>query len=64
MQRLPVNDFKWVDDLSEFYEGFIKGYNEKGKEEHFPEVNIQYPENLHNADDNLPFLPEIMNIEK
>ena len=28
-QKLPVNGFKWVKDLSEFDEGFIKSYNEK-----------------------------------
>ena len=27
-QKLPVNGFKWVEDLSEFDEGFIKSYNE------------------------------------
>ena len=26
-QKLPVNGFKWVDDLSEFNEDFIKSYN-------------------------------------
>ena len=28
-QRLPVNDFKWVGDISEFDESFIKSYNEE-----------------------------------
>ena len=26
-QKLPVNDFKWVEDFSEFDESFIKSYN-------------------------------------
>ena len=26
-QRLPVNDFKWVDEPSQFQEDFIKSYN-------------------------------------
>ena len=42
-------------DLSEFDEGFVKSYNEKSKE-----IAIQYPENLHNVLNNLPFLPERM----
>ena len=25
-QKLPVNDFKWVEDISEFNEDFIKSY--------------------------------------
>ena len=27
-QKLPVNAFKWVEDLSQFNENFIKSYNE------------------------------------
>ena len=27
-QKLPVNGFKWVNDLSRFNEDFIKNYNE------------------------------------
>ena len=27
-QRLPVNDFKWVEDFSEFDESFTKSYDE------------------------------------
>ena len=26
-QKLPVNDFKWVEGISEFDESFIKHYN-------------------------------------
>ena len=28
-ERLPVNDFKLVEDISEFDESFIKNYNQK-----------------------------------
>ena len=37
----------WVEDLSEFNEDFIKSYNEKSNEGCILEVDIQYPENLH-----------------
>ena len=40
-QKLPVNGFKWFEDLSEFDKGFIKSYNEKSKEGYFPEVDIR-----------------------
>ena len=63
-QKLPVNGFKQVEDLSEFDEGFIKCYNEKRKEGYFLEVDIQYPENLLNVQNNLRFLLERMNTEK
>ena len=42
-------------DLSEFDEGFIKSYNEKCKEGYFPEVDIQYPKNLNDVQNDLPF---------
>ena len=28
-QKLSVNDFKWVEDISEFDNIFLKGYNEE-----------------------------------
>ena len=46
-QKLPVNAFKWVVDISEFDEDFIKIYNEEIDEEQFLEVNIQCNEKLH-----------------
>ena len=48
---MPVNGFKLVEDLSEFDIQFL-------------EVDIQYSKNLHNVQDNLPFSPEGMKIEK
>ena len=61
---MQVNSFKWVEDLSEFDEGFIKSYNEKNKGEYFFEVDRQYPENLHNVQNDLAFLLERVKIEK
>ena len=29
-KKLPIDRFKWVDDLSMFTEDFIKSYNEEG----------------------------------
>ena len=56
LQRLPVNEFKWVEDTSEFNEDFIKRYNH--------ESDVQYIEKLHDLHNDLPFLPERMKIEK
>ena len=50
--------------LSEFNEYFIKNYNEESDEEYFLEVDVQYSENLHHLNNDLPFLPETMKIEK
>ena len=63
-QKLPVNHFKWVQDVSEFDENFIKNYNEKSKEGYFFEVDVEYPKKLHELLNNLPFLQERMDIEK
>ena len=50
--------------ISEFDENFIKSYNDERDEGYFFEVHIQYQENLHNLDNDLLFLTEIMKIEK
>ena len=34
-QNLPVKTFKWVEDISEFDESFIKSYNEESNEGYF-----------------------------
>ena len=55
-QKLSVKSFKWVEGLSEFDEDFIKRDNGKNKEGYFLEVDLHYPQNLHNAQNDLPFL--------
>ena len=62
-QKLSLNGFKWAEDLSDFDQGFIISYNEKSKEGYFI-FDIQYLKNLQNIRNDLPFLPERMNIEK
>ena len=41
-QKLPVNGFKWAEELSEFDERFIKNYDEYINKEYFLEVDIEY----------------------
>ena len=41
-QKLLVNGFEQVENLSEFDEGFVKSYNEKSKEGYFLEIDIHY----------------------
>ena len=52
---MPGNNFKWVEDTSEFDESFINNYNEKRDEWYFFEVDVQYPKNLHKLQNDLPF---------
>ena len=54
-QKLPVNDFKWVKEISKFHESFIKSYNEESGQGYILEVDPQYPEKLHNLHNDLPF---------
>ena len=59
-QKLPVNNFKRVEHVSEFNEYVIERYNDEGDEEYFLEVNIEYPENLQKLHNGWPFLLERM----
>ena len=57
-QKLPVNNFEWIEDTFQFNEDFIKSYDEESDEGHFLEVDVQYPEKLHELHNDLLFLPE------
>ena len=63
-QTFQGDIFEWIEDTSKFNEDFIKNYNEKSEEGYFLEVDAQYPEKLHELDNDLPFLPERRKIEK
>ena len=41
-QKLSVNGFKWLEDLSEFNESFIKNYDENSDRVYFFEVDAEY----------------------
>ena len=47
-QKLPVNNFNWVEDISDVDKRFIKNQDEESGEGYLLEVDIQYPEKLHN----------------
>ena len=55
-QKLPINRFKWAEDLSEFNESFIKNYDGNSDREYFLEVDVEYPKNVFNSHKVLPFL--------
>ena len=65
VQKLPVNNFQWIKNTSQFSEDVIKkNYNEESDEGYLLEVGVQYPEKLHDFHNDLPFLPEMMNNKK
>ena len=63
-QKLPVNDFEWVEKLLIFNEIFIKNYNENSDIGYFLEVDFDYLEKLFNLHKDLPFLPESKKVNK
>ena len=63
-QKLPVNNFKWVKDISRINKEFIKNYNENSKKGYILEVDVKYPKKLHDLQSDLPFLPKGMKIDK
>ena len=63
IKKLPVDGFKWVDDLSMFTEDFIKNY-EEGDVGYLLVVNIEYPKTRRMLHSDLPFLPDRMKINK
>ena len=63
-KKVPVNGFKWENDLSRFNEDFIKNYNENSDIGYFLEVDVEYPKKLFGSHKDLPFLPERKKLEK
>ena len=71
-QKLPVNEFQWVKDISEFNEAFIKSHDyhfrkihdDQSDKDYFLEVYFQQLQSLNNFHHYLTFFPERMKIEK
>ena len=64
LEKLPVNNFEWIEYTSQFNEDLIKNYNEESDEGYFIEVDVRCTEILHELHNDLPFLPERTKIEK
>ena len=63
-QKLPLKSFKQVIKLFKFDEDFIKNYDENSKKRYILEVDVEYPKNLFNLHNDLPFLAERKKIKK
>ena len=55
LQKLSVNNFKRIEEPSQFNEDLIKNYNGKSDERYFLEVDFKYPQKLHELGNDLPF---------
>ena len=63
-QKLPIDGFEWVEDLSEFHESFIKNYDENSNKGYFLDINVEYPKKIFNLYRDLRPLPERKKIGK
>ena len=63
-QKLPKNGFKWINDVMEIDEKFIKNYDDDSDKGYVLEVDVKYPRKLHDLHSDLPFLPKRMKIDK
>ena len=50
-QYLPVGGFEWEEDLSQFTEDMIKNLKDEQDEGFLLEVDLEYPEELHDKHD-------------
>ena len=64
-EKLPINEFKWVNHISGINEKFVKSYDKKivAKVIYLKFV-VNYPSELHKLHSDMPFLPERMKIDK
>ena len=63
-QKLPVNGFKWIKNVTEIDEKFIKNYDVDSDKGYILEVDVKYPRKLHDLHSDLPFLSKRMKIDK
>ena len=64
-EKLPINGFKWLNDISEINKKFVKRYDKKNSDKgYILEVDVDYPSKLHKLQSDMPFLPEKMKIDK
>ena len=54
-QKLRVSGFKWEKNMSKFTKEFIKNCDEHSDKGYILEVDVEYPENLHDLHSDLPF---------
>ena len=66
-KKLPIDNFRWTEDLHMYTENFIKNYDENSDYGCVLGVGTEYPKTLWGLHKDLPFLAErrkIGNVEK
>ena len=62
--KLPVNNFKWKENMLKFNEEFIKKHDEDNDKGYILERDVEYPKDLLDLHTDLPLLPESFEINK
>ena len=57
-EKLPVEGFKWMVDISRIDENFVKSYNNNSCKGYILKVDVDYPRELQDLHRDFPFLPE------
>ena len=55
-QKLPVSNFKCIEDTCQFNEDFIKSYTKEVAKGYFLEVDAQYFKKIHELHNDLTFV--------
>ena len=63
-RKLHIDGSAWKIDMSKFNKEFTKNYDKDSDIGYILEVDVEYPENLHDLHRDLEFLPGKMKIEK
>ena len=64
-EKLQINEFKWVNDISGITEKSVKSYDKKNSDKgYILEVDVDYPSKLHKLHSEMSLLPERMKIDK
>ena len=63
-QKLSASGFKWKKNMLKFNGEFIKNYDKDSDKGYILKVDVEYPKNLHGLHEDLPFLPQRMEIGK
>lgn len=57
-QPLPISDFSWVDNVNEIAPNDILNLSDDSEIGYIFEVDLHYPQSLHNLHNDFPFCPE------
>ena len=64
LQKLLLNNFKCVEETSQFNDNFITNYNEESDEGYFLEVDVQYTEKIYELHNDLQFFYKRKKLKK